>query len=285
MLIRQRVLLELLRSAKRPLVRVELVKWAFRLRHETRSGGGPSFYDFVPHRRGPYSFTLRRELQQLVEAGWVKEVADTWEATRASTSPIPPPVSSDIATVVSRSQALDENELLAAVYDAHPLFTVNSESRRLLARPVAPAAVYTVGYEGVLVERLLFTLVTSGIRRLIDVRHNPTARRYGFHRGTLTDLCGQVGIEYVSVPELGIPSANRAGLGECVSHDDLFRWYTETRLTTQAEHVRRVAELVTGEASTLMCMEAEACRCHRSRLAERVAELCGLPVTHLTHAS
>jgi uncharacterized protein (DUF488 family) len=47
------------------------------------------------------------------------------------------------------------------------------------------------------------------IRRLIDVRSNPTARRYGFHESTLDRLVNRLSIEYRHFAELGIRSEIR----------------------------------------------------------------------------
>ncbi len=43
----------------------------------------------------------------------------------------------------------------------------------------------------------------------MDGRNNPSSRRYGFHKSTLTRLAGKLGIEYVHFPELGIHSERR----------------------------------------------------------------------------
>jgi len=46
--------------------------------------------------------------------------------------------------------------LIDRVYAAHPWFTMNSESvhKRRVNRPTAAPAVYTVGYEGIMVDGL-----------------------------------------------------------------------------------------------------------------------------------
>ena len=47
------------------------MKLVFLLRHETCLKDVPSFYDFVPYKFGPFSFTLYRELERLQQNGYV----------------------------------------------------------------------------------------------------------------------------------------------------------------------------------------------------------------------
>lgn len=279
MLKRERVLLELLHRAGRPLQRIELVKWAFVLRVELDSGGGSAFYEFLPFKQGPYSFALKREMDALVRDGFATADENTWRANEAREVPVR--VSSDIRSVVARFHNLPIHSLVDYVYKAHPEYTINSDIERLAQRPVTVPAVFTAGYEGLQIDAFLHRLIRAGIERLIDVRSNPTARRFGFHKSTLTNLCGQVGIEYRHVPELGIPSARRAGLDVTVDRGNLFEWYRREHMPGHTNKIKEVARWIGEKPSVLVCMEAFACDCHRSPLAERVGELTGLPVVHL----
>ena len=71
MLMRQRTILDLLTRIERPVTRTVLGKLVFLLRHETVLWHSPSFYDFVPYKYGPFSFTLYRELELLRQTGYV----------------------------------------------------------------------------------------------------------------------------------------------------------------------------------------------------------------------
>jgi uncharacterized protein (DUF488 family) len=281
MLNRQKAILELLRAAERPVSKIELMKWCFLLRHETSSAGGSAFYDFLPYHYGPYSFGLQRELADLTETGYVREEAGKWVRTQVDVgvTPLPTGVKSDAHRLVHRLAATPEDQLLDHVYERYPQFTMNSRRRQLAPRPVGEPGVYTVGYEGRQVDGFLWLLMASGVRRLIDVRNNPVARRYGFHKSTLARLCGALDIEYCHLPELGIPSADRRAEGATV--DRLFTTYTSVTIPSQPDAVERVVELVAERPSALMCMEAIPCECHRSRLATVVAARTGLPIRHL----
>jgi len=266
---------------------LEATKWAFLVRTETATAGGSSFYQFVPYRFGPFSFGLFQEVAAMTRDGLIEELPKSrWsltdagraEARRAESGP-----AAAARSIVKRFVGTPSSTLIDHVYSRHPWFTINSNIRKEETRPVAPLAVYTAGYEGLLIDGFLNGLLKAGIVRLIDVRHNPIARRYGFHKSTLARLCGNLEIEYRHVPELGIPSEQRQDLaqGGSVARTQLFNSYERTTLATQIESIATVASLVKEKASVLVCMEAKACDCHRSRLAKSVAALTGLPIVDL----
>jgi len=176
--------------------------------------------------------------------------------------------------------------MVDGVYRDYPWFTLNSEwmPKRAVSRPEAESAVYTVGYEGIMVDALLDCLLRRGIKRLIDVRCNPIARRYGFHKNTLCRLCGDVGIEYLHFASLGVPSAWRTDLSDRPSYMRLFERYDREILPKQHAAVEKVAGLMVDMPSALMCMEADHDSCHRSRLAALVSRQTLLQVVELREA-
>lgn len=288
MLNRQRCILYMIEQAGRPVSRLELVQWAFLLAEEMPSGGGPSFYDFLPYQFGPFSFALSREANKLARDGYTRESRtsdrNAWELVadvRGDTCRLSRNVRSDAARVVQRFVNLSGNDLIDYVYGRFPWYTVNSKIRQLQQRCVADLAVYTVGYEGLSVDRLLNILMRTGIQRIIDVRRNPVARRYGFHRSSLSDLCGRLDIDYVHVPEVGIPSELRRNLDSPQAYTRLFDRYERLLLPRETDAVARIAQLTTGKPTALMCMEADPLMCHRTRVANTVSAMTHLPVRHL----
>lgn len=282
---RQKTVLYLLHLAGRPVQRIELTKWCFLLRHDTDSRGGASFYDFVPYHYGPYSFVLNRETAKLEEIGYLRRHGQkAWVVNGELARSVSPPTSAiqrDAAKIVARFGSVPLQSLLDYVYHREPRFTVNSKRVRLAQRRHAHPRVYTVGYEGLSADALLNLLVQTGIDRIADVRRNPVARRYGFHGTTLSRLAGYLDIEYQHVPALGIPSAKRQSLRSEEDYQVLLAEYQRTTLAAEREAVDRVAGEMADRPTALMCMEAEPARCHRSKLAERVSLITGLPVEHL----
>ena len=283
MLNRQKTLLEFLKAADRPVLRTELTKWSFLLRHEYASNGGSAFYDFVPYKLGPFSFSLYQEVGKLEDQSYVvRHGESSWAFDKKISFKSPASsVQGDVSRIVRRFGDWDTEKLLDYVYDAYPAYTVNSKRKKLAERAAAEPAVFTAGYEGLSVDAFLNVLVEKGIRRLIDVRHNPIARRYGFHRSTLKRLTGHLDIDYVHVPELGIQSALRQNLDTMDDRNALFAQYEKTTLSTNDEALDRVASLMREMPSVLVCMEAEAVCCHRSRVAESIAERTSLPIENL----
>ncbi len=282
MFTRQKVLLAMLKAAERPVQRIELTKWSFLLRNETESGGGAAFFDFVPYHFGPFSFGLNQETEKLSRLGYVDSNSESWKLGNVA-SPIlaDRQVLRDLSSIVRQFKATEVESLMDYVYERYPTFTVHSKRKKLAEKRVAPLAIYTSGYEGLSVDAFLNRLVDTGIQRLVDVRMNPIARRYGFHKSTLSGLCSKLGIEYVHIPQLGIHSNLRQELDHQADYDRLFKLYRTTTLAREKEAVEEVSKLVLEKPSVLVCMEQQACCCHRSHLATAISGKTSLDVVHL----
>ena len=288
MLNRQKCILLMIDRAGRPVTHLEIIKWAFLTALEMPSGGGSSFYDFLPYQYGPFSFAMFRELGGLARKGYIRDAEwsghAAWELVgnmRGEIANLAKDVRRDAARVVERFIGKSDDELLDYVYDRFPWYTANSNIRRLVSRPVADTAVYTVGYEGRSIDGLLNVLMRQGIQRIVDVRRNPVARRYGFHKSSLSRLCGNLSIDYVHVPEVGIPSELRRELDGPSSYAKLFDRYERELLPKAPDAVQAIAGLVVEKPTTLMCMEADPDMCHRTRLANSVSAITHLPICHI----
>jgi uncharacterized protein (DUF488 family) len=285
---RQRALLRLIDNEGGSIARLRLVKLAFLLSREAEAPRA-GLYNFVPYKHGPFSFTLYHELRVLGRDGWVAEQehnVKTAEAPHLETAFLDKGFLALIDNVSNCYRPVPTPALLDRVYHDYPWFTLNSEAtqKRAVSRPTAIPAVYTVGYEGIMVDALLDCLLHKGIKRLIDVRCNPIARRYGFHKATLCKLCSDLGIEYMHFPALGVPSVWRAELHDQSAYERLFERYEREILPKQRPAVEKVANLVMEMPSALMCMEAAHTCCHRSRLGAEVSRQTSLPVVELREA-
>lgn len=285
MIHRQKVLLHILKSSGGTVGRMQLVKWAFLL-SQTASAGGKSFFQFLPYQYGPYSFCLTQEMEALVRNGYVEDSAagKPWKLSEYGLSEeyvVDRNVKADVWRILRDHGEQSTDELLEHVYNKHPWFSVNSKRKRLKKRPIAKPAVFTAGYEGLAVDGFLDLLMRNGIQRLIDVRRNPVARRFGYHKSTLRRLALNVGIDYMHFPEVGIASENRQNLETFDDRLKLFDKYEKTTLRHETNAVRQIAALMEEKPSALVCLEAEACCCHRSRLAEPIEKMTGMEVIHL----
>lgn len=288
MLNRHRAILSLLLESGGEADHRPVTKWAFILRHESATGGGPAFYQFLPYKYGPFSFCLFQEMAALARDGFVTEKDHRWtltDAGRKAANTTQPDVRRDIRRIVqshtkSNRRATDDH-LIDYVYEKYPWYTVNSEIRQLASRRRGEVAVYTAGYEGLLVDGFLNGLMDAGIVRLIDVRNNPVSRRYGFHKTTLRRLCSNVGIEYAHFPQLGITSDERQDLDRPGVRQSLFAEYARTTLEDEGDAIDAVARLVKDAPSVLVCMESCPSECHRFHLAKPVSTRTRLPIRHL----
>lgn len=286
MLHRQKALLAILQQVGGQASTLQLMKWAFLLTQETPSQGGKTFYQFIPYRFGPYSFTLQRETDTLIRNGFMEKTdRKTWALTdlgREKNIQLPKQISQDVVAVTQQYGKLSGSDLIDTVYSHYPWFTVNSDfqEKRRQKRPTADLAIYTAGYEGKTVDEFLNLLMRSGIHRLIDVRYNPISRRYGFHKSTLKRLCNSLEIDYQHLPELGIPGIARAALNSTDSYITLFQEY-RCGLLDRSDDLQIAMSLLSTEPSVLVCMEAHPQSCHRTVLAQHLAGLMDLPVKHL----
>lgn len=286
MLHRQKALLLILQQVGFTASALQVMKWAFLLSNETSSHGGKTFYQFIPYRYGPYSFTLNQETDSLIRNGFLeKEKNNSWSLTDSGKKldvNLPKNVTQDIHYVATEYGNLSSQELLDLVYDKYSWFTVNSDlpGRIKQERPVAEKAIYTAGYEGKTVDEFLNLLMESGISQLIDVRFNPISRRYGFHKSTLARLCNFLGIDYQHIPELGIPGSERDDLSSSSKYTSLFNSYRSS-LPSREDALLNVTSLLKSKPSVLVCMEADPKFCHRNVLAQHLTTLVDMPIKHL----
>lgn len=286
MLNRQKTVLALLRQSGGRASQLQLTKWCFLLSQEAPLRGSACYYEFVPYHYGPYSFGLKHEISSLARDGFLRENNDHWELTQTGLThslKMSPAQKDDIKYINALYQALTVSELLKSVYSRYEWFTINAkdERKRALLRPVSPTRTYTAGYEQLQVDGFLNLLLQKGVQRVIDVRSNPVARRYGFHKSTLQKLCANLSIEYVHTPEVGIPSNWRANLKTFADYEELFARYEADVLPEQSETIQKISQWQAEKPSVLICQEANPLYCHRARLAKSVSLLSNLPVEHL----
>ncbi|PDW02935.1 DUF488 domain-containing protein [Candidatus Viridilinea mediisalina] len=286
MLNRQKAVLLFLRHASHAVSSIRLMKWSFLLANETPSHGGATFYAFVPYKYGPYSFTLDQEKDALVRDGLVKIIDQKrlclTAAGRQIELKLAENVSQDLCYITQTYGSCSDQALIDLVYEKYPWYTINSQlpEKRNMVRPVVDCAIYTMGYEGLTADAFLNRLLEAGIQRIIDVRYNPVSRRYGFHKTTLARLATRLGMDYIHVPELGIPGTERIQLRSLTQYEKLFRAY-ESGLQQLVECQNTVGNLLKEKPSVLICMEANPQFCHRNVLAQVLTQIVNLPVNHL----
>ena len=148
-----------------------------------------------------------------------------------------------------------------------------------------PIPIATIGYEKATPDRLIAALVAAGVEVLVDIRAVPRSRRPGFSKGALSAAAGEAGIQYVHLKGLGTPvegrEANKAG-----RYDDFEAIYRAHMASEEAQaDLARAAELARSGRICLLCLEGEARHCHRSIVADMLAERLAAPIEHLSPAA
>jgi uncharacterized protein (DUF488 family) len=139
----------------------------------------------------------------------------------------------------------------------------------------------TIGYERQTQDAVIDKLAKAGVKTLIDVRAIAASRRAGFSKGVLAASLKAAGIDYVHLRALGTPKAGRdaAHAGRTEEMRKIYEAHlAEPEAQMQLAEAGRIAK---AGKSALLCFEAEACRCHRAIVAERLHRALGLEVENL----
>lgn len=284
---RHRVLLGLLLEAKRIPSHTELMKWVFLLRQETCLESDPSFYDFVPYKHGPFSFMVYRDLEELARLGYLNgngfDLDDRLiDEAREAYARLPDSLQDAVHKTLHQYGRLSRAKLVQSVYSRYPWFAERSKLSNAHRRSTrTKRAVYTAGYEGESIDRFLQKLLKASIERILDVRNNPVSRKYGFSKKTLSRLSGKLDMEYVHLPELGVPPKHRRSLKTFDDYQELMSEYQRCILPAVGESQDKAAKLIRERPSVLICFEADTRCCHRARLAEAISADTGMEVVHL----
>lgn len=131
---------------------------------------------------------------------------------------------------------------------------------------------YTIGYQGADPDRLVETLAAEGVAVVADVRAVALSRKRGFSKNKLRDRLAESAIGYRHLIDLGTPKPGReaARAGDAVM---MRRIYCEQLATDGAQAAfEALATLATSAPVCLLCFERDPALCHRTVLAERLAE-------------
>lgn len=146
---------------------------------------------------------------------------------------------------------------------------------------VGKTKVFTIGYEGMVLDDFVQCLRFAGVSLLIDVRDVPLSRKPGFSKKALAAYLQSKGVDYLHIQALGCPKPIRNQYK--LDHDWMrytrdFLAYLRQHRTKELEHL---AELASQTPSALMCFEANAAQCHRSLVTYLMAQARPIAVEHL----
>jgi uncharacterized protein (DUF488 family) len=240
-------------------------------------------YEFIPYKFGCYSFSAKADLNTMVKNGslvendhfFIKNTPDDFvKALKAEDQ-------KTLIAVVQLYGEMSSNSLIKHTYINFPYYAINSTiADTVLDKPQLEKVLdlkkgsdetilFTIGYEGVSLEKYLNKLVTNDVKLLVDVRKNSLSMKFGFSKSLLKKYCESLGIAYIHIPEVGIHSDQRQALNTQQDYDALFEVYKKTTLKETVTYQEKIIELLQKhQRIALTCFEADICQCHRKHLAE-----------------
>src|SRR5271169_2375168 len=132
------------------------------------------------------------------------------------------------------------------------------------------STIYTIGYEGTVIDRFVETLRLVGIQVLADVQAVPRSRKKGFSKAKLKARMEVEGISYIHFGELGDPKPGREA-ARAGQYDEFRRVYTEHLNSPDSQAaLATLADIARERPTCLLCFERDPKLCHRSIVAERL---------------
>ena len=142
------------------------------------------------------------------------------------------------------------------------------------------SVVYTIGYEGIDIDRFVATLKAVGIEVLADVRAVAASRKKGFSKTALRARLEDEGIAYTHLVDLGDPKPGRDA-ARAGRYDEFQTIYHEHLIGAEAQAALETLSEVVGQSPTcLLCFERDPENCHRFIVAEAL-RISGLEVFNL----
>ena len=277
---RRKVLLALIEVFGGSLKSTDCEKLLFNFCQQT----GKNQYDFFPHKFGPFSNMSYFDKRRLIDLGLLKSADNFQLNTKHSyLNELKPTDKAALLKFKANIGNLRGNGLVKKTYREFPQYTLRSkiagkhfneeELKQIqFAFPIeTKPGVFSIGYEGLTIDSFLNKLIANNITLVVDVRSNPQSMKYGFAKKSFKKYLESAGIKYLHIPELGIPSSMRKGLGESVTYKALFKAYETKLLPKQEIEIKQLIDLTNqNERIALVCFEADHNFCHRHTLIEHL---------------
>lgn len=281
---RRKVILSLLELLGDSIEKLQLQKLLFLVSNRMEKPA----YDFVPYKFGCYSFSAKADLDTMVKRGQLIESKSSYSINVDSKyfSSLLPLDKEVIRNTVMTFGSMQTNNLIKHTYINYPFFSTKSRiAKDVLNREYylqvlkhkpnqSEITLFTIGYEGVSLEKYFQKLLRNNVAMLIDVRKNPISMKYGFSKSTLKWVCDHLDIEYRHIPEVGINSDKRQTLHGQADYDILFNDYKVSTLSKTEKYQEEIFELLKQKGRiALTCFEAETSKCHRTHLANAITQI------------
>ena len=285
MFYRRKIILSLIELFEGYLDKLRLQKLLFLF--SKRKSGKPE-YDFIPYKYGCYSYSANADLGAMIKRGFLTIKDDKTYFKNDDVNYLDTLKKTDVIIlkeVVNTYGKMSTNALIKHTYINFPFYAIKSDIAKKLLNDTFyqkvvnaipkenETTLFTIGYQGVSLEKYLKKLVENNVKLLVDVRKNPLSMKYGFSKTLLKKFCNSLGIEYIHIPNVGIISDKRRELKTQKDYDVLFDDYKTTTLKANIESQNEILELLKHHKRiALTCFEANICQCHRLHLANSLEE-------------
>lgn len=279
MFYRRKILLALLQKFGGKLDKMSIQKLLFLFTQVS----GNNDYDFIPYRFGCYSFTANFDLNVMISKGLIKEKENDYEKNDDFDyiSQLKPNDNISLNKIFSDYSHLDKMSLIKQTYIEYPFYSIRSEIiSSLLSKTEqdyvesfipksSDTLLFTIGYQGISLEKYFVNLIKNDVKVLVDVRNNPLSMKFGFNKNQLNKYCTALGIKYIHLPEVGIKNDYRKSLVTEKDYENLFVIYRNEILNLTKKSQELIIELLNeNKRIALTCFEKNVNFCHRKHLAE-----------------
>lgn len=279
---------------KEPLTSIDLMKLLFLYCKKQNIG----YYSFFPYLYGCFSYEVYKDKRSLIEKGFLQNDDNRFITINSFGAFYSLSQEEKISLDIFHRQMSEMrgDALIRKTYLEYPEYMklsvikerilTTEEIKKLSGPDELPFdkndAIYTIGYEGISIDEYLRRLIKADIDILIDVRKNPKSMKFDFNHKKLADYLSKVSIQYMGLPELGIPSDLRIDLTSEIAYQKLFAYYDSNILPFQLDKVCQIASLIqAGHKVALACYEKDIHHCHRYRIAKKLFHDYGFEIINL----
>jgi len=214
MLSRQKVLILLisaLNRKKKQMSKTLLDKMLFLLKMEYEMDKYVKFYNFYPHKYGPFSNNFYSDLAFLESKGFVDGRYVVDDSAAEHVQALNAKACAAVNAIASRE--FDKATIVNYVYGKYPAYTTRSRLVKRETPDIIPA-IFSIGYEKKDIDLFLNLLIRNNVEIVVDVRKNPFSMNFAFTKDKLRRSLNGAGIEYSHYPQLGIEGEFRKDLNE-----------------------------------------------------------------------
>ncbi len=142
--------------------------------------------------------------------------------------------------------------------------------------------IFTIGYEKRSGDELISLLLDADVDILVDVREKAMSRKPDFRGSALQARCEEAGIQYEPIPGLGSTEDQRSALRESRDIETFQRRFRKYAKRHCIESLDQLASIAKKKSVALMCYERCHEDCHRTGVAELVADAINASIIAIT---